>query len=118
MSCIHCGAETKSGENICNNCKHQPEVTVLSSDERENFQGLTIEQDQNSKDYYHSDTNESNPHPRVFVRQFSFGSGKGSLLLKLLLGAGFLIVVILALPVALIFLAFFIINWLFLRSSR
>ncbi len=118
MSCIHCGAQTKPGEDICDNCRHQPEVTVLSPGERENFQGLTIEQAQTSKDYYHSDTDESNPRPHVFVRQFSFGSGKGSLLLKLLLGAVFLVVIVLALPVALIFLAFFIINWLFLRSSR
>ncbi len=118
MSCIHCGAETKPGEDICNNCRRHPEVTVLSPGERENFQGLTIEQDQNGKDYDHPAGNESNPRPRVFVRQFNFGSGKGSLLLKLLLGAVFLVVIVLALPLALIFLAFFIINWLFLRSSR
>jgi hypothetical protein len=116
MSCIHCGAETNPGENICTKCKQYQEVTVLSPDERENFHGLTIEQDPNGQEYYHRENGESDP--RVFVRQFSFNSGKGSLLLKLLLGAGFLAVIILALPIALIFLAFFIINWLFLRSSR
>ena len=116
MSCIHCGAETNPGEDTCINCRRQSEVTVLSPDERENFHGLTIEQDQNGKEYHRSETN--GPNPRVFVRQFSFGSAKGSLFLKLLLGAAFLVIIMLALPIALIFLAFFIINWLFLRSSR
>ena len=115
MPCIHCGADTEPGQDICINCRQKPEVTVLPPEERENFAGLTIEQDPDRKDYHQSGPNHSHPH--VFVRQFSFRSTKGHLLLKLLIGAVFLVIVIFALPVALIFLAFFIINWLFLRHS-
>jgi hypothetical protein len=115
MPCIHCGADTEPGQDTCINCRQKPEVTVLPPEERENFNGLTIEPDSNDKDYHQSQTNHSNPH--VFVHQFNFGSAKGNLLLKLLIGAVFLVIVILALPVALIFLAFFIINWLFIRHS-
>jgi hypothetical protein len=115
MSCIHCGAYTEPEQNICPDCRQNQQVTVLPPEERENFQGLTIEESINGTEYNRSQAEHSNPH--VYVHQFNFGSTKGGLLLKLLIGAIFLLVIMVALPLALIFLAFFIINWFFIRKS-
>lgn len=115
MNCIYCGAYTESEQGICSNCAQNPKVTVLPPGERENFQGLTIEQDSDKSGYNHSQSQNSNPH--IYVRQFSFGNRKGSFLIKLLLGAIFLVVVLVALPIALAFLAVFLINWIFMRRE-
>jgi hypothetical protein len=115
MSCIRCGAYTEPGQSLCSDCKENPQVTVLPPEERENFQGLTIDQSGNSEGDDQSQTRRSNPH--VYVRRFSFGSTKGGLFFKLFIAAIFLLLVLVALPLALIFLAFFIINWLLMRNS-
>lgn len=115
MSCIRCGAYTDPDQNICPDCSQNPQVTVLPPEENENFQGLTIEQTTNDPGYDQSQAHHSNPH--VYVRHFNFSSTKGNLLLKLFIGAIFLLVIVIALPLALIFLAFFIINWFLTKHT-
>jgi hypothetical protein len=113
MTCIYCGADTGSEQNICRDCAQNPRVTVLAPEERENFQGLTIDQSTGRAGHEQSQVPGSNPH--VYVRQFSLGHIRGGFLLKLLIGAVFLLLISVALPVSLVFLAFIIMNWILTR---
>jgi hypothetical protein len=121
MSCIHCGRNIDPDQTICSDCQQNPKVTVLPPEERENFNGLTIQQAEDGTEYNNSSESNSNPH--IYVRHFSFGSAKGNLLTKLLIAAIIILVVFVALPFVLIslavFIIFFIINRLFIgRISR
>jgi hypothetical protein len=115
MSCIYCGAFTDPSQTVCEKCRHNPEVTVLAPEERENFNGLTIEQDLNGNEYHQSQETDSNPH--VYVRRISLGSS-GGLLTKLIIAGIFLVIVLVALPLALILLLFFIIGRFLIMSKR
>lgn len=68
--------ENKSGEYKSAEQPQEPEVQVLSRDERDSFQGLTIEEPgeerQKEKARYSSG---SYGQGRVHVRHYSFGSG-------------------------------------------
>ena len=116
MSCIHCGAHLNPDQQICPDCQHNSTVTVLSPEERESFNGLTI-QDIAGNDQ----SQEHNSNPHVYVRHFSFGTTHGNWLIRLLVGAIFLLVIIFALPIVLIslaiFIIFFIINRIFIGRT-
>ena len=125
MQCPKCGGETDAA-GFCKSCAGgEPEITVLSPDERDDFHGMTIQQGNEREpgpDYpqWPADGNQEyrseGPGHRVYVRQVSFGSQSTSWLTKLVIAAviGFLLFV--ALPVALIILAVSsLLWWLFRR---
>jgi hypothetical protein len=127
MSCIYCGASTDPNQTICEKCRRNPEVIVLPPAERENFNGLTIEQDLNGNEYHrsqeldpHSDSNSSsssNPNPRVYVRHINLGSS-GGWLTKLIIAGVFLVIILVALPLALLLLLCFIIGRFLIKPKR
>ena len=97
---------------------------MLRPDERDDFQGLTIQQGEDAADRgsdksgrtgdyeYRSD----GPGHRVYVRQVSFGSRPFGFLTKLIIAALILFFVFVALPVALVLMGVFsLIWWLFRR---
>ncbi|MGE5581829.1 MAG: hypothetical protein ACM3X9_04745 [Bacillota bacterium] len=108
MVCLHCGFNLESGQTICPNCGEDPRVTVLPPEERENYSGLTIEQAENGNSYKESEGTTSSR--RVFVHNISLNPGKG-LFTSILLGAIFLVIFIIALPVALLLAALFFLIW-------
>lgn len=113
MPCERCGANTDPEQTVCSNCQAEPKVTVLPPEARENFNGLTIEQ--NGPQFHESQSDSNRFGPHIYVRHFGFGSAKNGLFTKLLLGAVLLLVFMIALPLALILLAFIIIRWLLFK---
>jgi hypothetical protein len=111
MQCNTCGNEFDDWAGTCPKCHADPgKVQVLSPEERENFNGITIEQDGgNSKN-----ANTGSPFQKVFV----FQSSSGGMLAKLIVSALLLIAVIVFLPLAILFIATLGLNWLSNRSKQ
>ena len=125
MRCPECNEEIANIGSDCEKCGHKAvEVKVLRPDERDDFQGLTIQQGggpageslytagQSGSYEYRSE----GPGHRVYVRQVSFGSKPFGFLTKLIVIAVILFLVFIALPVALVLMAVFsLLWWLFRR---
>ena len=105
MQCPKCKAEQPAQQDRCSQCGYQDvPVQVLTPNERENFQGMTIQDE------------EPRQNPRIYVRQVHIGSsGLTGLLLKLFLLAAVLIVVFVFLPMALLLLAAGALGWFILK---
>lgn len=125
MQCPKCGGEAEAN-GFCKKCVGgEPEIKVLNPEERDNFNGLTIQQGNEREpgpDYpqWPSDSNHEyrseGPGHRVYVRQVSFGSQSTSLLTKLLIAAVMIFLLFVALPIALIIVvASSLLWWLFRR---
>ncbi len=92
---------------------------MLRPDERDDFQGLTIQQGEDvaGRGGYTSDRagdyeyRSEGPGHRVYVRQVSLGSKPFGFLTKLIVLALILFFVFIALPVALILMAVFSLVW-------
>jgi hypothetical protein len=112
MRCERCGAEIHDAGKTCPECGHSfREVEVLTPEEREGFQGITIESPgsrrERDEDYsyeYHD------PEKRVYVRRFNLNTGPGGLLNRILTGLIIAGVLFLAFPILfLVFRMFFVI---------
>ena len=127
MRCSQCNEEMEQASTVCSRCGHEAaEVKVLRPDERDGFQGLTIQQGEDPSPGSGSQTGSSgnyeyrseNAGQRVYVRQVSFGSGSSGafgFLSKLIVLAVILFLVFVALPVALVLMAAFSLVWWLLR---
>ncbi|MDR3564561.1 MAG: hypothetical protein P4N59_24450 [Negativicutes bacterium] len=114
MRCTNCGRELAPQETECIECR-QPsrEVQVLTREERENFQGVTLDNEPAEKNYY--EYQSSGPSHRVYVRQVNFGSGKMGFWTKLLIGAAFAFLIFFLLPMMLFFIAAVSLIWIIIR---
>jgi len=120
MRCPKCGAEMDPDSSICSRCATETvEVKVLRPDERDDFNGLTIQQGGEAEHTteFREETpgnyeyRNEGPGHRVYVRQVSFGSQSMGFLTKLLIVAVILFLIFVALPVALIVLAVSSLIW-------
>ena len=110
---------------VCNRCSGEAaEVKVLRPDERDDFKGLTIQQDSGSTAEPENregspgnyEYRSEGPWHRVYVRQVSFGSQPFGFLTKLVIAAMILFFIFVALPVALLLMVIFsLVWWLFRR---
>ena len=117
MRCVHCGQDVGLQEKECPECGQlQAEIMVLTPREREEFQGITLENMSGEQQYdqYHS----SGSTHRIYVRQFSLGSGKISFWTKLLLAAVFALLIFIVLPMAMVLI--FVVSgaWIIARLLR
>jgi hypothetical protein len=114
-------------ENHCEKCENEVgEVKVLQPDERDDFQGLTLQQGEepSARSGYAKDSSNNyeyrseGPGHRVFVRQVSFGSGGTrpfGFLTKLIIAALILFFIFVALPIALVLMVVFSLIWWLVR---
>lgn len=112
MQCNHCGNPVEVDNTICPECGEvvQTKIQVLSPEERENFDGMTIEEEKHeTDDTFEYQRNTSNG--RVYVRQISFGNSPGGIINKIIIGAVILGLVIVALPLALAVLGILLLSW-------
>lgn len=112
MKCSFCGKELERGTQECPycHCRIEAEVQVLRPEERDTFDGVTIEQDGStengarmedaSTEHRAYEQNTGGPQIRVH----SFGCGSGILMTLLILG-GILAIFFFLLPTFLIFAA-------------
>jgi len=127
MRCPKCNEEMDQTTSKCNRCENEvSEVKVLQPDERDEFQGMTLQQGEEPtvRSDYKNDSpgnyeyRSEGPSHRVYVRQVSFGSGGSrpfGFLTKLIVAALILFFVFVALPVALVLMAVFSLIWWLLR---
>ena len=125
MRCPKCNEEMNDENSVCNRCSGEAaEVKVLRPDERDDFKGLTIQQDSGSTeesgnrqgDSVNYEYRSEGPGHRVYVRQVSFGSQPFGFLTKLVIAAMILFFIFVALPVALVLMVIFsLVWWLFRR---
>lgn len=114
MRCDQCQAEIGAESQRCPHCgAEQPTVEVLSPEERENFQGLTIEtespgREQRSEGY--SGDEYFDPRRGVYVRRFSFGESQNNWLSRIVIGLIVIGVLFLAFPFLVVILGVFVIG--------
>jgi hypothetical protein len=112
MRCNRCGVESEADNGVCPNCGERSdrvEVEVLPPEARDEFQGITIEQnpqasgaERGSYDYEYHDS-----HKGVYIRRINL-SGKGGWFGGILAGLAVLAVVLLIFPFLLMLLIFVI----------
>lgn len=112
MKCSFCGKELERGTQECPYCycRIEAEVQVLRPEERDTFDGVTIEQDGNAEGGTRVEDmrterrayEQNNGGPQIRVH--SFGCGSGILMTLLILG-GILAIFFFLLPTFLIFAA-------------
>ncbi|HWR39043.1 MAG TPA: hypothetical protein VN611_06055 [Patescibacteria group bacterium] len=123
MKCSQCNAELASGKPECPHCGHVvSEVKVLSRQDRDNFDGVTLgEEERSANGAAYGQYQQEYGGGRIHVKQVSFGGG---FLSRLLLGGVLLVLLAFltllffaALPIILFVLsvAGTIFYWLFRR---
>lgn len=115
MRCNGCGHE--SDEEVCPVCgqdnRDASRVTVLPRDEKDDFDGITIDQGEGDRSDYYQQQYDRPGFGRVYIRQVNMGGG--GLLSKLLIAAVFLFILFVALPVAVLLMLIGTVIWLFRR---
>lgn len=118
MKCPACGYDVTDNEKKCPNCGQEfnADARPISRQEIENFDGITIESDENKSEqhtrsgYHHSRSEDSGTRPRVYVKQFNSG-----LLGTLLVGALIIAFIFFVLPTILLIGLAIIAVWYVLR---
>jgi hypothetical protein len=114
MLCANCAKEIGPGEKECPNCgQPQGEVKVLTREERENFQGITLGDAPAEEGSYQYESR--GPGHRIYVRQVSFGTGKSSFWTKLIIAAAVGVLIFVFLPLALLFMLAVTLIWTIFR---
>jgi hypothetical protein len=117
VKCVVCGHEIRSDDQLCPNCiELENKVQVLTPEEKRDFSGITIEQDQEKQSAGHDDNRGYSENQRIYVKHVNFSMGQTSILTKIILGmivAGLLIV---ALPIALLIIGVVMFFLLFMRK--
>jgi len=99
LNCKVCGSEVEADEEQCSKCREiENKVQVLTPEEKQHFNGMTLEQDEREEEG-HEQYRASNANQQMYSKQFSIGNT--SLFTKLLLGVILVGFVFIALPVAL-----------------
>ncbi len=111
MNCTQCGFELEDGAAVCPNCGMElGKVRALAPEERESFEGMTIEAGRpgGDSDEYRSE----GPGRRVYARRIEIGNSPGGILLWVLIGTVLALLVLISLPVALIGFGLLLLRWL------
>ncbi|MCL6590750.1 MAG: hypothetical protein K6U80_12435 [Firmicutes bacterium] len=113
MNCTYCGSGMGGGSNVCPNCgAGRGKVQVLTPGERENFEGLTIENGPGQPDGRFCEYKSANGRRRVYVHQVNLGKSTPGLFAPLLTGAVILGLAVLLLPLALLMVGILLSGWL------
>ena len=113
MRCVHCGFSLTESDTVCANCgKAASPVSVLPPEERESFNGITIEQDTGER----AGSSTSQQRQRVYYHQVNIGNNSMLSGLFTLLVIGFVVALILffAVPALILMVVAGIVLW-FLR---
>ncbi|QJW47120.1 hypothetical protein HA075_15695 [bacterium BFN5] len=118
MYCEKCGNQINSGEIYCKICHHSSEdVEVLTPEEKNSFQGMTIEAVDNDTNERYQDEHRTTEE-RIYFKQTHLNLSGVSLLTKLVIAALLVFMVFVALPIFLLILSIILIGWLLLRNFK
>lgn len=108
MRCTNCGSEFDDSLEKCPNCNSSRNVTILSPEERENFRGMTISQEEEKREDGYYEYNHTGPGHRVHIRQVRFDSSRHGFWGKFAVGLAVLAIIaglfLVALPIVLFFI--------------
>ncbi len=114
MKCSVCGDEIQPDEQLCSKCNDlEHKVQILTPEEKQDFAGLTIEQDPEQQSVGYNDYRENQ---RIYVKYVNFNMRQTGMLMKIIVGiiiAGLLIV---ALPIALFIISIVMFILYFMRK--
>jgi hypothetical protein len=114
MKCSVCGDEIQPDEQLCSKCSElEHKVQILTPEEKQDFAGLTIEQDPEKQSAGYNDYRENQ---RIYVKHVNFNMRQTGMLTKIVVGiiiAGLLIV---ALPIALFIISIVMFTLYFMRK--
>lgn len=117
MKCSVCGVDIQSDEQLCSRCiELEHKVQVLTPEEKQDFAGLTIEQDQEKESAGHDDYRGHGENQRIYVKHVNLNMGQTGIFTKIILGiiiAGLLIV---ALPIALFIISIVVFSLYVMRK--
>lgn len=114
MRCANCDKEIRPEDKECPNCRRlQGEVKVLTPEERENFQGITLGDAPAQEGNYQYENH--GPNQRMYVRHVTFGSGKSGFWTKLIIAAVLGVLIFVFLPLALFFILAVSLIWTIFR---
>lgn len=111
MQCSKCGTQFEGDSQFCPNC--QPAVRVLTPEERENFEGMTI---QDTEYRGNGDRDYSGTGRRVYVKHIQLGPG--GLLGRIILGLVVAGLIVVALPFMIFILGAALLGWMLTRMFR
>ncbi|MEG6585564.1 hypothetical protein [Dendrosporobacter sp. 1207_IL3150] len=119
MYCEKCGNHLNVGEEKCSTCQECNEgVQVLTSEEKDNFKGLTIDNGDNSQEREYRSHSYSNSKQRIYVKHSSFDLGSTSLITKLVIAGVVVFMVFVALPIVFLVLGLVLVFLFLTRRSR
>lgn len=120
MRCFKCQKEFDSDSAVCPYCGYQVEsdVRILTPEEKEKYDGITIESDGNA--YKESDEPQRQKGRKIYVRQIRMGrTGWGSkLALYFLLAAVVALFIFFIIPTALVAVGVGVLIWFILDLFR
>ena len=100
LVCVVCGAEVQENEQQCSNCtKVEDKVQVLTSEEKKEFTGITLVQDEERGSRHYDSANDTS-NQRIYSKQFNLVNT--GLLTKVLFAVVILGIVFVALPIAIL----------------
>jgi hypothetical protein len=103
VKCIACGAEVQSDEQLCSACiELEHKVQVLTPEEKQDFSGITIEQDPGKQTNEYDDYLDNNEKQRIYVRHVNFSMKQTGIVTKIIIGIIFAGLLVIALPIALL----------------
>lgn len=115
MVCENCGKKFKPGETECSECHSgKGEVKILTTEEKKNFQGVTIESTGDDRQDHNQRRQPERETGYVKYRVVSFGNS--GFLTKLLFAGILLFVIFVALPVVVFGAGLVLLIWFILRS--
>ncbi len=104
MKCIACGAEIQPDKQLCPLCMElEHKVQVLTPEEKQEFSGITIEQDQGKQTNDYDDYLDNDEKQRIYVRHVNLG--QTGIVTKIILGVIFAGLLVIALPIAILVLS-------------
>lgn len=120
MHCPNCDAELRPGAANCPNCGYETGVSVLSRQERDNFNGVTIDEVSTSGEHRQYSSYDTDNGSRIKRINLSFGSTGWTG--KLIIAAILALLVFFFLPLVMFILlavgAVLIVSWLLQMLRR
>ncbi len=114
MKCSVCGVEIQTDKQLCSKCSElENKVQILTPEEKQDFAGLTIEQDPEKQSAGYNNYRENQ---RIYVKHVNFNLSPTGMLTKIIFGiiiAGLLVV---ALPIALVIISLVMFTLYFMRK--
>ncbi|MBP2645363.1 MAG: hypothetical protein H6Q75_803 [Firmicutes bacterium] len=115
MRCVNCGRVLEQEERC--QCR-ETEATRLAPEERENFQGITVETESDARSNYQYRYQQQGANQGIHISHMTWGLGRMKWTTKLLIVAVIVVFVVVFLPLAVFFMVIASLLWMLTRFLR